>query len=77
MQLLIVAPMALPHTANKDLYFNGYFFPKGVVVIPNLYSAHHDATYWKDPEVFRPGRWLDAENKIIKHSAFMPFSLGK
>ena len=69
--------MSVPHTVNKDLYFGGHFFPKGVVVIPNLTSAHHDPTYWGDPEVFRPERWLNEDNKIIEHSAFMPFSLGR
>jgi cytochrome P450 len=34
--------------------YEGYFLPKGAVVYPNLYEAHHDVEFWEDPENFRP-----------------------
>jgi len=43
----------------------------------NLYNVHMNQAYWKDPENFRPERFLDSHNRIIKHEPFMPFSIGK
>jgi len=64
-----------------DLYqfseVGGYFFPKGAVVFPNLYESHHNRDYWKDPENFRPERFLnDTGTALIKHEPLMPFSTG-
>jgi len=58
--------------------FAGYKIPKNSVILANLRDAHHDQGYWKDPENFRPERFIDPlTNKIVKHEAFMPFSTGK
>lgn len=43
----------------------------------SLYSVHKDLAYWKDPEVFRPERFLDNEGKLIDHDRVIPFGLGK
>ena len=42
----------------------------------NVYSAHMDRTFWKDPENFRPERFLDRDNKIINNSRLIQFGLG-
>jgi cytochrome P450 len=42
----------------------------------NLHNVHNDRVYWNDPDQFRPERFLDKNNGIIKHAAFMPFSVG-
>lgn len=44
----------------------------------NMNSIHSDATYWKDPEVFRPERHLSPDGrKVIKTDHVLPFSAGK
>ncbi|KAJ4303772.1 hypothetical protein N0V90_002673 [Kalmusia sp. IMI 367209] len=51
------------------------YIPEGTVVSTPSWVAHHDSRYWKDPDAFRPERWLDegwGDNK----QAFNPFSLG-
>jgi len=35
-----------------------------------------DPKFWKDPENFRPERFLDAENKIINSQRVIAFGLG-
>lgn len=48
------------------------------MILANFSDAHHDKTYWGDPDNFRPERFIDHEKQeIIKHKAFMPFSTGK
>ena len=44
----------------------------------SIYSFHHDAKYWDDPEVFRPERFLSADGKTtLKKDQFIPFGFGK
>lgn len=42
----------------------------------NLDSVFKDPLVWKDPELFKPERHLDSNNKIIKNDALTPFGMG-
>src|SRR6218665_2754159 len=46
-------------------------------VLVNLYAAHMDPKAWKDPDVFRPERFLDNENNGVDSNRIIPFSTGK
>ena len=43
----------------------------------NAYSAHMETAFWKDPENFRPERFLDRDNKIINSARVISFGLGE
>jgi len=36
-----------------------------------------DPQFWKDPENFRPERFLDEDHKIFRSENVIPFGLGK
>jgi len=36
-----------------------------------------DKVYWKDPENFRPERWISDNGSVVKHDHYIPFSIGK
>ncbi|XP_014347016.1 steroid 21-hydroxylase [Latimeria chalumnae] len=76
LRLRPVAPLAIPHATTKDTSVAGYFIPKGVTVIPNLYGAHHDESKWRDPTHFRPERFADATNPRKAAQGIIPFSAG-
>ena len=42
------------------------------------YGAHHNSEYWKEPEEFRPERWMEpgAVKKRVKYS-YIPFGAGR
>lgn len=40
------------------------------------YGAHHNPRFWKEPEAFRPERWMDKAEKQVKYS-YIPFGAGK
>ena len=43
-----------------------------------IYEVMHDVTYWGDPEVFRPERFLDPQSGNFRNSERMiPFGFGK
>ena len=61
-----VLPLALPHTAAADDWYNGMFIPKGTICIANLWHCHQDsASYGDDATSFNPERFLDEDGKII------------
>jgi len=68
----------VPHRMLQDAVINGYFFPKNATIMSNIYKVHNDPKIWGDPENFRPERFLSPDGtKIIKHDAYIPFSVGK
>ncbi|XP_065208481.1 methyl farnesoate epoxidase-like [Planococcus citri] len=70
-------PIAIPHKAIQDTELMNYSIPKDTIVLPSIWSVHMDEDYWKDPHVFRPERFIDSKGKIIQHTHFMPFGIGK
>uniref|UniRef100_A0A1Q3FTA0 Putative cytochrome p450 n=1 Tax=Culex tarsalis TaxID=7177 RepID=A0A1Q3FTA0_CULTA len=66
-----------PRRALQDCTIGGYRIPKGTTLFPDLKSVHHEQEYWKDPEVFRPERFLDDNGKLHNTERVVPFSLGK
>ncbi|KAE9391411.1 cytochrome P450 [Gymnopus androsaceus JB14] len=47
--------------------------PKGTSIELNVAGLHYNPRYWKDPEEFRPSRFLDPD---WPKDAFIPFSAG-
>lgn len=57
-----LAPMGIPHATTQDDWYNGYFIPKGSLVIFLAIAMRNDKRLYDNPEVFRPERWLDEKN---------------
>ncbi|KAF8783145.1 Cytochrome P450 2J6 like protein [Argiope bruennichi] len=74
-----IAPLGAVHQAAQDTNIGDYDIPKGTHVISNIYALHNDPKYWKDPDVFRPERFLheDGSLKMQRLDSYAPFSLGK
>ncbi|XP_075692274.1 cytochrome P450 2G1-like [Rhinoderma darwinii] len=72
-----VLPMNLPHSSVKDITLHGYTIPKGTDIYPLLYCALRDPEYFKTPNKFNPGHFLDENGGFKKDEAFIPFSTGK
>ncbi|KIK59232.1 hypothetical protein GYMLUDRAFT_227258 [Collybiopsis luxurians FD-317 M1] len=63
LRLQPVAPLGVPHLVTRDDIYNGYFIPKGSVVISNAWSVCHNEEDYPNPNQFNPSRFLDAEGK--------------
>ena len=70
--------MMSPRCVIKATKFAGYDLPKNTIVLLNLYSALMDPGYWKDPEEFRPERFLDQKGHLnMSQENYIPMGLGK
>lgn len=72
-------PMGLIHVLENDLVWNEWKFPKGMLLIPNIYHVHNDPSIWGDPEVFRPERFLDSRSSTGRtlKDCIMSFQVGR
>ncbi|KAI0030169.1 cytochrome P450 [Vararia minispora EC-137] len=61
-----VAPTGLPHRLTEDDTYNGYFLPKGSVVIANIHCMLHDESIHRDAARFRPERFLPEEGEMAE-----------
>ena len=68
-------PLAVPHSTTRDTSLAGYFIPRDMTVLINLWAIHHDPDYWEDPFCFRPERFLDEQGRL-RVEGIMPFSAG-
>ncbi|KAJ3762520.1 cytochrome P450 [Lentinula raphanica] len=54
-----VTPLAIPHAALEDDWYEGYLIPKGTTVLANVWSMNHDEDeYGPDVDQFKPERYL-------------------
>ena len=61
----VTAPFTAPHSATVKI--NNYVYPKGCMLLLNIYSCHMDPVFWgEDFKEFKPERWINEERNLIK-----------
>ncbi|KAI0092442.1 CyP450 monooxygenase [Irpex rosettiformis] len=58
MRWLPVTPLGIAHRLITDDYYNGYFIPKGTVIMPCVWQMLRDPNSYPDPERFNPDRFM-------------------
>jgi len=58
---------------NESYQLGDRTFPKGTVISPCMYLAHHDPEYWTEPHKFMPERFL---NSTETPYTYLPFGSG-
>uniref|UniRef100_A0A8H7Y934 O-methylsterigmatocystin oxidoreductase n=1 Tax=Psilocybe cubensis TaxID=181762 RepID=A0A8H7Y934_PSICU len=53
-----VLPLAIGHMATEDDEYDGYFIPRGTVVMANGWSILHDPEVFSEPMKYKPERYL-------------------
>ncbi|XP_063917079.1 cytochrome P450 306a1-like [Zophobas morio] len=72
-----VVPLGLPHYASEDINVDHFIIRKSSVIIPLLWRVHMDPKFWKNPQDFRPDRFLNEEGKFCRSESLIPFQIGK
>lgn len=75
-ETLRLYPPASVSRYTKDLNqtYNGYAIG-GALLLMSTYVMHHHPSLWKEPEAFRPERFLDGSEEGLADK-FIPFSRG-
>ncbi|KAF9534995.1 cytochrome P450 [Crepidotus variabilis] len=58
-----VVPLAAPHRLMQDDVHEGYFIPKGTLIIPNVWKCSHDPRVYNEPFRFNPDRFLSSKDR--------------
>nr|BAK09383.1 cytochrome P450 [Postia placenta] len=53
-----IAPLGNPHATTADDVYNGYFIPKGTIVIGNSWAMQHNEEDYPNADAFLPDRWI-------------------
>lgn len=62
----------------KPFYFLDYDVPKDTFALASLNALHFDETVWKNPNEFRPERYLDYKGRLsVQKDASLPFGAGR
>lgn len=72
-----IVPVSGPRRALRDTTLGGYRIPKNTTILMGLRTVHMDEEYWGDPKVFRPERFLNDKNELLKNDRLMPFGQGR
>ncbi|KAH6884051.1 cytochrome P450 [Coprinopsis sp. MPI-PUGE-AT-0042] len=73
-------PIGVPHKADKDDIFRGYFIPEGTTIIANEGAMLSNEQDYPNPQEFIPERFLDAEgdmSKVVRDPATVVFGFGR
>jgi coumaroylquinate(coumaroylshikimate) 3'-monooxygenase len=60
------APFGLPHMTLKDTEVLGYTIPAGAQIFIDFSAISLDPSAWKDPEKWRPERFLEEEKDLCQ-----------
>lgn len=72
-----IVPVSGPRRVLQETVLDGYVLPKNTTVLMGLETVNMDAEFWGDPHVFRPERFLDADNKIVNTERLVAFGQGR
>ncbi|KAH9990147.1 cytochrome P450 [Russula vinacea] len=63
-------PLGAPHCVEQDDVHNGYFIPKGSIIMANIWHFMHDPEVYKDPMTFNPDRLIAQPGKPAEPDPF-------
>ena len=72
-----ISPFALPHRAIEKVAIGDYVIPKDTMILPCLQRIMRDPSHFKDPDIFIPERFIDAQGTFRSDDRVIPFSVGK
>lgn len=66
-----------PRKAVKEHYLGKVLIPEGTLLELDFCPNNYNPVYYKEPEEFRPERWLNGELTKLNPFVLIPFSSGQ
>ncbi|MEQ1503451.1 MAG: cytochrome P450 [Myxococcota bacterium] len=63
-------------TPTADVVVQGHPIPRGAQILMAPWVVHRDPRWWREPDRFRPERWLGDETRSLPRFAWFPFGGG-
>lgn len=73
---LTLSPI-VPHLSRWDTSIQGYFIPKGTMILFNIYHLNLSEKLYPNPFKFDPKRFITDDGSVLKPDHFFPFSHGR
>ncbi|CAG5039039.1 unnamed protein product [Parnassius apollo] len=76
-RIYTIVPLMGPRRVLNDTMIDGYFIPKDTTVLLAVGDLHFDSEIWREPEEFRPERFIDERGTLKNIEHLYPFGLGR
>ncbi|KAJ0978381.1 hypothetical protein J5N97_013855 [Dioscorea zingiberensis] len=80
LRLRMAIPLLVPHMNLLDAKLGGYDIPAESKILVNAWWLANNPDHWKNPEEFRPERFLEEEAKVEANGndfRYLPFGVGR
>ncbi|XP_075519726.1 trans-cinnamate 4-monooxygenase-like [Primulina tabacum] len=80
LRLRMAIPLLVPHMNLHDAKLSGYDIPAESKILVNAWWLANNPDHWKNPEEFRPERFLEEESKVDTNGndfRYLPFGVGR
>ncbi|EXB96547.1 Trans-cinnamate 4-monooxygenase [Morus notabilis] len=80
LRLRMAIPLLVPHMNLHDAKLGGYDIPAESKILVNAWWLANNPAQWKNPEEFRPERFLEEEAKVEANGndfKYLPFGVGR
>ncbi|KAF6168693.1 hypothetical protein GIB67_026579 [Kingdonia uniflora] len=80
LRLRMAIPLLVPHMNLHDAKLNGFDIPAESKILVNAWWLANNPENWKNPEEFRPERFLEEESKVEANGndfRYLPFGVGR
>ncbi|KAI4368157.1 hypothetical protein MLD38_016745 [Melastoma candidum] len=80
LRLRMAIPLLVPHMNLQDAKLGGYDIPAESKILVNAWYLANNPSQWKNPEEFRPERFLEEESKVEANGndfRYLPFGVGR
>ncbi|TFK84330.1 cytochrome P450 [Polyporus arcularius HHB13444] len=75
-----VVPLDVPHMLTEDDVYNGYYLPKGTLVVANTWAILHDEKTYPEPAKYNPDRFLRPDGSLdpnVRDPSVAAFGFGR
>nr|QRV61375.1 C4H [Litchi chinensis] len=80
LRLRMAIPLLVPHMNLNDAKLGGFDIPAESKILVNAWWLANNPSTWKNPEEFRPERFLEEESKVEANGndfRYLPFGVGR